>query len=133
MNGINIRAIEQGRAKFAYDHVKQVVEDTNEDMRKKYKSGAKKLPVLIKTNGLGQTLAFIDNRDDGNRKLYDMISEWLSHKQLIALNQGGNLVDVVIGKPSNEYRQITTETLALLNWVRRFVDSLMGDVEDDNS
>ena len=129
----SIRGIEQGRAAFAYDCVKAIAQSTNEDLKKKYKSGAKKLPVLIKTNGLGQSLAFINRRDAGNEKLYDTIGEWLVCKQLITLGRNVDLVDVVIGKPSNEYRRITTETLALLNWVRRFVDGLMEDVGEDNS
>lgn len=130
MNENGTRGIEQGRAKFAYDSVNEVAQNSNEDLKKKYKSGAKKLPVLIKTNGLGQTLAFINNRDAGNDKLYDTIGKWLINKQLIEANQ--DLVNTVINKPSSEYRQITTETLALLNWVRRFVDSLMKGVEEDN-
>ena len=130
MNRNNIRGIEQGRAKFAYDSVSDIAQNSNVDLKKKYKSGAKKLPVLIKTNGLAQALAFINRRDDGNVKLYDMIAEWLNHKQLVEGNR--DLVDVVIDKSSNEYRRITTETLALLNWVRRFVDGLMKDVEEEN-
>lgn len=132
MNENSIHTLEQGRAKFAYDSVNEIDQDANADLKKKYKSGAKKLPLLIKTNGLGQTLAFINNRDSGNEKLYGMIGEWLNHKQLVTLDGGINLVDAVINKPSNEYRQITTETLALLNWVRRFVDGLMKDVEEEN-
>jgi CRISPR-associated protein Cmr5 len=132
MNENSIRGIEQGRAKFAYDHVNEVAQNSNGDLKKKYKSGAKKLPVLIKTNGLGQALAFINKRDTGNEKLYDTIGEWLACKQLIELDQNIDLVDVVISKPSNEYRRITTETLALLNWIRRFVDGLMDNVEEDN-
>ena len=146
MNENGTRGIEQGRAKFAYDQVKCIADldpaqdglDSREakkikDLQKKYKSGAKKLPVLIKTNGLGQALAFINGRDPGNAELYNMIGVWLSRKQLVGLAGNADLVDVVIGKPSNEYRRITTETLALLNWVRRFVDSLMADVGDDNA
>ena len=132
MNENSIRGIEQGRAKFAYDCANEIAQSSDEDLKKKYKSGAKKLPVLIKTNGLGQTLAFINKRDDGNTKLYDMIGEWLACKQLIELDEDSELVDVVISKSSNEYRRITTETLALLNWVRRFVDGLMKGVEGDN-
>lgn len=132
MNEHSIRTLEQGRAKFAYDCVNEIVQNSDEDLKKKYKSGAKKLPVLIKTNGLGQTLAFINQRDDGNIKLYGMIGEWLHCKKLVELNRNVDLVNAVINKPSNEYRRITTETLALLNWVRRFVDGLMKDVEDDN-
>ena len=132
MNENSLRGIEQGRAAFAYDRVNEIAQNSNEDLKKRYKSGAKKLPVLIKTNGLGQTLAFINKRDDGNTKLYDMIGEWLAHKQLVELGQSGDLVEAVVSKPSNEYRRITTETLVLLNWVRRFVDGLMPNVEGDN-
>lgn len=130
MNDSSIRGVEQGRAKFAYDQVKDVAVNANpEDLKKKYKSGAKKLPVLIKTNGLAQALAYIQNRDNYPR-LYGQIASWLRTKGLI---EGGDLVDQVVDMESNEYRRITTETLALLNWVRRFVDGLMSDVEADNS
>ena len=130
MNKDSIRSVEQGRAKFAYDQVKEVAVDANpEDLKKKYKSGAKKLPVLIKTNGLAQALAYIQNRDNYPR-LYNQIASWLRTKGLI---EGGDLVEQVVDMESNEYRTITTETLALLNWVRRFVDGLMSDVEADNS
>ncbi len=132
MNQNSIRGIEQGRAAFAYDRVKEIAQNSNGDLKKKYKSGAKKLPVLIKTNGLGQALAFINKRDDGNTKLYDTIGKWLAYKQLIKLDENSELVEVVIRKSSNEYRRITIETLALLNWVRRFVDGLMKEVEGDN-
>ena len=130
MNDSSIRGVEQGRAKFAYDQVKKIAADANpEDLKKKYKSGAKKLPVLIKTNGLAQALAYIQNRDN-YPELYEQIASWLRTKGLI---EGGDLVEQVVDMESNEYRRITTETLALLNWVRRFVDGLMSDVEADNS
>ena len=132
MNENSIRGIEQGRAAFAYDCVREIAQNAEEDLKKKYKSGAKKLPVLIKTNGLGQALAFIKKRDPGNEKLYDLIGKWLACKKLVELGGNIDLVDAVISKPSNEYRRITTETLALLNWVRRFVDGLMDKVEADN-
>ncbi len=132
MNQNSIRGIEQGRAAFAYDRVKEIAQNSNEKLKKKYKSAAKKLPPLIKTNGLGQALAFINKRDDGNTELYNMIGEWLAYKQLIKLDENSELVEVVIRKSSNKYRRITIETLALLNWVRRFVDGLMKEVEGDN-
>lgn len=41
----------------------------------------------------------------------------------------GELVEQVINLESHVYRQVTVETLALLNWMRRFVDGLMKDVK----
>jgi len=118
-----LRGIEQGRATYAFNKVKDITDNPNID-KKKYKSGAKKLPVLIKTNGLGQALAFIENRPNFP-ELFEQIEEWLRKKQLITTDQ---MVGEIIGFESDKYRQVTTETIALLTWMRRFVDSMIeGD------
>ena len=140
MNRNNFQIIEQGRAKFAYDQVKKVADldpdaaglDRREAARirnrqKKYKTSAKKLPVLIKTNGLGQALAYIQTR---NATLYQQLTGWLRGKSLIQEND--DLVCAVISMESDQYRRVTTETLAFLNWVRRFVDGLMPKVKEDD-
>jgi len=101
-------------------------------LQKTYKSAAKKLPVLIKTNGLGQSLAYIKKRNDGYNKLYEQIGDWLQTEDAKALVPPGELVDQVIQLQSSDYRQVTVETLAVLNWIRRFVDGLMKDVEGDD-
>ena len=124
------KGIEQGRAKYAFEAVNRVSRNESEDFKKKYKSAAKKLPVLIKTNGLGQSLAFIKKRNDGYDKLYKQIGIWLQNtNQLVPTKE---LVEQVIQLQSPDYRQVTVETLALLNWIRRFVDGLMKDVEESN-
>lgn len=120
------KGIEQGRAKYAFEVVKSV---NDNKLKKEYKSAAKKLPVLIKTNGLGQSLAFIKRRNDGYDKLYEQIGKWLQSEDAKQLVQQGELVEQVIQLESPDYRQVTVETLALLNWIRRFVDGLMDDVE----
>ena len=135
-----IHGLEQGRARFAYDQVKVIADlDPNAEeldereasqrskVQKTYKTGAKKLPVLIITNGLGQALAYIKTR---NATLYQDLTDWLHSKGFI--QTGDDLVSEVIRMDSNEYRRLTTETLAFLNWVRRFVDGLMPDVEEDD-
>ena len=131
MNEHTIHTLEQGRAACAYNHVKKIFDldpNQNDPRQKKYKTGAKKLPVLIKTNGLGQALAYIQTR---NPDLYDHLTDWLRDKELITAS---DLVSQVIDMKSDEYRRLTTECLAYLNWARRFVDSLMPKVEgEDNS
>ena len=130
-----IKAIEQGRAKYAFDAVKSINENATNKLKENYKSVAKKLPVWIKTNGLGQTLAFIkskggkEGKKNGYDKLYEQIGNWLQTdtNQWVPL---GELVEQVIQLQSSDYRQVTVETLALLNWMRRFVDGLMTDVKD---
>ena len=124
------KGIEQGRAKYAFEAVKSV---SDNKLKKEYKSAAKKLPVLIKTNGLGQSLAFIKRRNDGYDKLYEQIGKWLQAEDAKQLVQKEELVEQVIQLESPDYRQVTVETLALLNWIRRFVDGLMDDVEESDA
>ena len=133
-----LKTIEQGRAKYAFAKVKEI-SDNNEDGAKKlkenYKSTAKKLPVLIKTNGLGQTLAFLKSKGGKNTfnahdKLYEHIGSWLQTEDTKRLVKKGELVEQVINLESQDYRQATVETLALLNWVRRFVDGLIKDMKN---
>lgn len=131
-NPTTLKGIEQGRAKYAFEAVNGISRNGSEDLKKKYKSAAKKLPVLIKTNGLGQTLAFIKERNQGYDKLYDQIGNWLQTEDAKKLVPQGELVERVIRLQSPVYRQVTVETLALLNWIRRFVDGLMKNVEEED-
>lgn len=135
-----LKGIEQGRATYAFNAVQGV----SENLKKKYKTAAKKAPVLVKTNGLGQTLAFIKSKggkyDQQKKKkikngydiLYEQIGIWLRSDAANQSVPDGELVKEVIQLESHLYRQVTVETLALLNWVRRFVDGLMKDVEADD-
>lgn len=137
-----LKQIEQGRAKYAFDAVKEINEKETEKLKENYKSAAKKFPVLIKTNGLGQTLAFLKSKggkkdrktgkkiENGYDKLYKQIGGWLQTEAANQLVPQGELVEQVIQLKSSIYRQVTVETLALLNWIRRFVDGLMKDVKD---
>ena len=131
-NPTTLKGIEQGRAKYAFEAVNGISRNGSEDLKKKYKSAAKKLPVLIKTNGLGQTLAFIKERNQGYDKLYDQIGNWLQTEDAKKLVPQGELVERVIRLQSPVYRQVTVETLALLNWIRRFIDGLMKNVEEED-
>ena len=126
------KGIEQGRAKYAFEAVNGVSQKESDSFKKNYKSVAKKLPVLVKMNGLGQSLAFIKQRNTGYDKLYEQIGNWLQIVDTKQLVSKGELVEQVIQLKSPDYRQVTVETLALLNWIRRFADGLMKDVEDDN-
>lgn len=126
------KGIEQGRATYAFAKVNSVSENGSDNLKKKYKTAAKKFPVQIKTNGLGQALAFSKARNDGYDKLYEQIGDWLQTEDAKQLIPPGELVKQVIQLESPTYRQVTVETLALLNWIRRFVDGLMKDVEEDN-
>lgn len=124
----NIRMIEQGRAAFAYRKAKEgLSKSKDKDM---YVSYVKKIPMLIKANGLGQTLAFMKAKGKEYKDIYDQIDEWLCQDQnahLLADASGDDLTEKIISMDSSVYRQVTTEILAFLNWLRRFAEGIVKD------
>ena len=137
-NETNIKKLEGGRAEFAYN---SVVAAKEKAFAKGYKSYAKKIPALIQTNGLGNTLAFIVSKGKRNNPqeknnaydlIYDQISEWMrsGNNACALLPKNTDLLDFVITQPSTVYRQITTETLAFMSWLKRLADGLIEGEAD---
>ena len=149
-NATTIRNLEQGRAKFAYEcaldgkkiyNKAQIGREWFKD--DKYKSYVKNVPMLIKTNGLGSTFAFIKSKrkkeknkeipgtEKNPKNAYDLIynqaKEWLKidDKKLLDIGENDDLVEKIISLNSPEYRALTIEVLAFFNWLRRFADGLI--------
>lgn len=132
--------LEQGRAQYAF---KCAEEGRKIPRFKEYKSYCKKIPLLIKTNGLGAALAFISAKKSSDREkpgyayqlLYQQISGWLMEDKrhlLAGADAGaGELVARVISLPSVQYRAVTREVLALCLWLKRFAEALIeGEAEE---
>lgn len=102
---------------------------------KEYKSYVKKIPMLIKTNGLGATFAFVLSKaEKGNPYylIYEQTTAWLKadQKKLLALTANRDLINTIITLDSSQYRAVTNEVLAFLNWLKRFADGLIeGEAE----
>jgi len=132
----NIRKLEQGRAAEAYEFARGGA-SLDKDRRKEYKSYAKNIPMLIKTNGLGATLAFVkakagskNTSENAYALLYNQINRWLNSEQNQYLFINGkesedDLVEKIIRLDSPKYRAATREVLALFTWVRRFAEGLI--------
>ena len=106
---------------------------------KKYRSYVKKMPSLIQVNGLGQTLAFyfskIDEKVEGRiyGEIYRTVATWLKRQFpeqfRESTEEDHQLIKTVINLGSRDYRTFAMETLALLNWMRKFVDGLVTSDE----
>ena len=123
-----IKGLEQGRAEFAYECAKKGSEI---EKKKEYKAYVKKIPMFIKTNGLGSTFAFINSKNskDVYQLIYNQTKEWLNKddKKLINIKEDDDLVEKIISLNSPEYRAVTIEVLAFFNWLRRFADGLIEE------
>jgi CRISPR-associated protein Cmr5 len=125
-----IKKVEHGRAKFAYLRVKNVAEDENKSWRSDYKSYLKKLPMLIKTNGIAATFSFILTKDSSAySQIYEDCSEWIKNDPKEIFNFNSNsLLEYVLNLDSAKYRAFTTEILSFINWMRRFADGMIDQV-----
>ncbi|MGG3739069.1 type III-B CRISPR module-associated protein Cmr5 [Aeribacillus pallidus] len=117
-------SIENGRASFAFESVKNAFQD-NQVKFESYRSYVKKMPSLIQVNGLGQSLAFCYQKGKEYRVIYDQLHTWLKEKYSQYFKEHNKeFVEVVIGLKSADYRVLTMEVLALLNWMRKFADGM---------
>lgn len=148
-----INKLERGRAKFAYKCAQEGKEikskqqiDGEYYQDDKYASYVKKIPQMILSNGLGQTLAFIvskkqkqkEKEKPGSEKnpknAYDLIYHQLikymksSSSSRIQMHENKNdLLEWIVSCNSIDYRYTTQELLAFLNWLRRFAEGLIEE------
>lgn len=128
-----INKLEKGRAEFAYKCVKETTDISDKKKVKEYRSYIRKLPTMILTNGLGQALAFVvAKKEDGNAYdlIYKQITDYMKseHVTKISMPQDKNdLLEWIISCDSQDYRYITQEILAFLNWLRRFAEGMIEE------
>lgn len=123
--------IENGRAAYAFEAVKKAINNPKNG-KKEYRSYVKKIPTLIQVNGLGQTLAFCYQKKHEYRVIYKQLHAWMkkNYPQYFK-DETQEFVEAVVNLDSRDYRVLTMETLALLNWMRKFADGMVTKEEDD--
>lgn len=119
-------AIEEGRASFAFREVKDFVDSHRgkKDANKNFKSYIKKMPTMIQVNGLGQTIAFYYSKGEVYTQIYSIIEKSLRQR---FDNFSADLIEWIVNLDSKQYRIATEETMALLNWMRKFVSGMVED------
>ena len=132
-----IKGIENGRAKFAYEKAKNV----SNGLKKAYKSHVKSFPMMIKTNGLGASIAFLFSKKGKENGVYDKVGEhivdWLKEDDKYKIYKINKLINLqsltqeIIKIDSAEYRALTVEILAFFTWLRRFAEGLCEEKKGD--
>jgi len=114
-----LRTLEQERAQHAWSCVQEV---KDKPFAGDYRTIAVKVPSLIVTNGLGQTLAFLRSKPDRQhfQLLYRHLADWVGRK----VHADGDLLNWLVNEAtSQQYRLATMEALALLQWLKRFAEA----------
>lgn len=138
---MSIQGIEQGRAAYAFDEVKGYIAKHSAKhsakQRNEYRSYIKKMPSMIQVNGLGQTLAFFFSKGGVYLEIYDQVAKWIKQKYPDFFKNSGEeakaFVEMVVKRESKDYRLLTMEVLALLNWMRRFAEGMVKSEKESSS
>jgi len=117
------------------DEEKKVI-NFYKNLLKNYRSYVKKIPTMILSNGLGQTLAFIKSKskkENAYKLIYEQLTEYMRSPYTTRMQMPEDkkeLIDWVISCDSEKYRYITQEILAFLNWLKRFAEGLIEEEEE---
>lgn len=107
--------------KFAASAYKLVSAVSSPEDKQKYGSMAHKLPVLIRTAGLAQALAFVEARgQEPHKLLLGHLAETVgqgTREALLARSRQAEL---------SEYIRLTQDVIAALLWYKRFAQSVLG-------
>lgn len=138
MNDSNLKDIELRRARYAHDFIKKVINNYEEKGNKsdkdkdKYKEELDKLkgyirktPALIVSNGLLKTLLYIKSRKtEGYGEIYKFIESW--YNDIFKDSDEKNIIEALV-KSTDAFNnmRITKEILELMNWGKRFAESLI--------
>ncbi|MGI9213997.1 MAG: type III-B CRISPR module-associated protein Cmr5, partial [Methylococcaceae bacterium] len=110
-----MQTLQQQRARYALEKVKAAVaEATNAPQQagfecKAFKSQAESFPAMIRMNGLGPAAAFYLSKDGAHKRLYTILSDWLTKNH--QPYEGKNLLEGITTGDSQQYRLAQAEAL----------------------
>lgn len=135
-------SLDQRRAQHAWQAVEQARE-LGPNAKKDFARETKRLPVRIKTAGLGQALAFLnakaksdkDKGEDARGRLLVALGDWILKERRLASQPNGaiaqdSLIQAIIHGNASLLRRATEEALLYLQWLTRFSEAAFGTGED---
>ncbi len=143
------QTLEQKRANYAFKMIQTVID---KDYEKEFSSLISKLPTLILTNGLGNTLSFLFSKGKEQHLLaIAIITNWLFNEADLRIIKGefkeewfdsleklkdkeniANILNpIILEANTEEYIFATEETLRLLNWLKRFSEAMLKKGEEN--
>lgn len=118
------KTMDQRRAAHAWECISTRKNDRDRD---DYARRAKKMPMQIRTSGLGHAVAFLQAKARGDvrsaeGKLVTDVKSWLSSAGIMPRDAGG-LIDWIIQGDAGQLRHATDEVMAYMQWLNRFAEA----------
>ena len=132
--------LDQRRAQHAWKAVERAGGLSDKD-KKDFAREAKRLPVRIKTAGLGQALAFLNAKSNGGDcrgRLLKELGEWLLRERRLASRPNGAndhdaVIRAIIDGDADLLRRAAEEALLYLQWLTRFSEAEFKPDEDEDN
>lgn len=122
-----MRTRNQGYALAAFKKV-TLFEDRTDKVKKKYGSMAHRLPVLVRSAGLAQALAYVSARgSEEHQVLLKHLAEVLGEQDVDSLLERSRRAEL------GDYMYLTYSVLTALSWFKRFAQSVLGVEPGDDS
>lgn len=123
---MSVGNLEQLRASCAYQHLSDEVIPLAENDRKTYGTLALKLPALLRSSGLCQTVHFIGSRGKvGANLLLDHLGRQLRRIDP-QISERNSLCKQAREADAASYLWLSREAIALANWYSRLTRSVLG-------
>ncbi|HAY23164.1 MAG TPA: type III-B CRISPR module-associated protein Cmr5 [Desulfobacterales bacterium] len=111
------RTLAQERSAFALVEVSQIRSET----KKEFLSLVQGLPAMILQNGFGQALSFLlAKNNQQHRDAFRIIARWLEKRGILTTTENVQVMNSISNFDQQLYLQSQRETLALLEWVKRY-------------
>lgn len=115
-----MRTLGQKRAEFALEKVVNI----QPEIKEKFKPFSAGAPSMILQNGFGQALAFwISKHRDEHIAMFSIVKDWLCLNNLAGGQSQSDFIRNISQMEQTDYLTAQKETLALLEWVKRFANA----------
>ena len=131
-----MKHLEQKRAEYALDRIKERSEELQGDNKKRYLNRVKSLPATIIMCGLGQSMATLlsvgkGKNESPDQMLYDDVEDWLCNREG-AFYREKNLIEAIVNNDRKKYVQAQAESLRVLGWLKKFATAYFSqEVKSD--
>ncbi len=103
--------------------------DNSETNTKAYGGMCHKLPILIRSAGLAQALAFVDTRNKDKTPQKEVLVDLAR----VLGKEKDTFLNEVRTMPLSEYIYVTRQSLLALNWFKRFAVSILHVEANSNT
>ena len=120
-----MNTLQQQFASSVYTQVQAYAEKNNKKDREKYGAMALRLPILVRTSGLVQALAFLEMKASGDpgEPPYKALLKDLS--TVVMDEENASFLEASRTEDLQNYIYLTRRTLMAFDWFRRFAQSVL--------